>query len=254
MSGQRENRVALSETPDGETSPESNQANVVANTKEGGEIQSEVEELTESCADTITCLLRISFSIRRATASDRYVKAAAARENAFIDRPDILHVGQKFPKLRNTWLQDRFGRAITRRRQFLRYCRMHQDKIAQETVSRTPEAMAPLEAPRKTEANQTPVTAQNELSGNRDLRVPSVLPSTKATTLNIPNAGPLPVLQPDDSGSSTVATTFLGAERASTIGLPRVPDEAGKGNEFECPFCCKVQVFRSRRMVLNSWR
>ena len=46
------------------------------------------------------------------------------------DHFDVSHVGAKFPKLaadNQAWLRQRLGRAITHRRQFLRYTREHRD-------------------------------------------------------------------------------------------------------------------------------
>ncbi|KAI9857183.1 MAG: hypothetical protein M1813_008545 [Trichoglossum hirsutum] len=94
---------------------------------------SEIQERFQSASNTISHLFRLSVIIRNATPRDRYSKAAAAANEPFDDRYDIAHVGHKFPRLgikENEWLKIRLGKAITQRRQYLRYCREHQEKLS----------------------------------------------------------------------------------------------------------------------------
>ena len=53
---------------------------------------------------------------------DGYTTSSRKREDKYDERFDIAHVGHKYPKLReNPWLETRLGRAIMRRREFIRY-------------------------------------------------------------------------------------------------------------------------------------
>lgn len=93
--------------------------------------QDELSELHLTIGDTITSLMKVSTLIRKATKRDRYARAADAKGDPFIPDFDIRHVADKYPKLQSQpWLLHRMGSAITQRRQYLRYCRNHRNRIA----------------------------------------------------------------------------------------------------------------------------
>ncbi|OXV09550.1 hypothetical protein Egran_02691, partial [Elaphomyces granulatus] len=95
---------------------------------------SEIHEIFQSISETITSLFKLSILIRNNSSRDRYAKALASASKApFDDRFDIDHVGNKFPRLYRddmAWLRVRLGKAITHRRQYLRYCREHHEKLS----------------------------------------------------------------------------------------------------------------------------
>lgn len=100
------------------------------------ESSDELSELNLSVGDIITSLFKVSMLVKKATTRDRYAKAASAKEAAFLTEFDTRHVADKYPKLRTQpWLLERLGKAITQRRQFLRYCRNHKHRIAHVSVS-----------------------------------------------------------------------------------------------------------------------
>ena len=181
------------------------------------------------------------------------MKAAAAREDPFSEIPDILHVGHKFPKLRNVpWLEHRLGRAITRRRQFLRYCKMHKDKLAEGTLQEVWKPSALEVEVQKPQLSPVLLPNENEPEQKPGLRVPSVLASTKASTLAVPSIGVLPESS-DDVDTSTVVSSSLGDElETDGLQVPLIPDDAAAGMEFECPFCWTIQAFR--RKASRSWK
>jgi len=100
------------------------------------ESSDELSELNLSVGDIVTSLFKVSMLVKKATTRDRYAKAASAKEAAFLAEFDIRHVADKYPKLRTQpWLLQRLGNAITQRRQFLRYCRNHKNRIAHVSIS-----------------------------------------------------------------------------------------------------------------------
>lgn len=100
------------------------------------ESSDELSELNLSVGDIITSLFKVSMLVKKATTRDRYAKAASAKDAAFLADFDIRHVADKYPKLRaQPWLLKRLGNAITQRRQFLRYCRNHKNRIAHVSIS-----------------------------------------------------------------------------------------------------------------------
>lgn len=97
---------------------------------------SEIVELYLSIQDGITNLFRLSTIIRKKPEVDEYIKAASKFRD-MDPLSDIVHVGDKYPRAREgeTWLRDRLGTAITRRRQYLFYRKEHQERM--EKVSKS---------------------------------------------------------------------------------------------------------------------
>ncbi|KAK8123785.1 hypothetical protein PG999_003703 [Apiospora kogelbergensis] len=92
----------------------------------------EDRDLVELLLKSVGNLLRITVLIRKATPRDRFAKALQS-DNPFTDAFDIAYVAEKYPKLAKSdtrWLCERLGRAITKRRQFLRYSRDHNRRIS----------------------------------------------------------------------------------------------------------------------------
>lgn len=95
----------------------------------------ELSELHLSVGDILTSLFKVSMLVKRATKRDRYAKAASAKGDPFLAEFDIRHIADKYPKIRmQPWLLERLGEAITQRRQFLRYCRNHKNRIAHVSI------------------------------------------------------------------------------------------------------------------------
>jgi hypothetical protein len=118
VSGERSNRHIAEEDSDTDSlSPSSG--------------QDELSELFLSIGDVLTSLFRVSMLVKKATTRDRYARAASAKDKPYLVEFDIRHVADKFPKAREQpWLLERLGTAITQRRQYLRYCRNHKNRIA----------------------------------------------------------------------------------------------------------------------------
>jgi hypothetical protein len=99
----------------------------------------EAHDILDVASECIRSLLRISILIRKATPRDRFNKAlqtTSGKNNPFLDQFDISHVAERYPKLKKNeskWLCERLGRAITKRRQFLRYSRQHRFRVAGAT-------------------------------------------------------------------------------------------------------------------------
>lgn len=118
--------------------------------------QDELSELELSVGDIITSLFKVSMLVKKATKRDRYAKAASAKVDPFLQEFDIRHVADKYPKVRaQPWLLERLGKAITQRRQYLRYCRDHKNRIAH--VSTTDLLRL---AEKSTSATMTPVAVR----------------------------------------------------------------------------------------------
>lgn len=99
----------------------------------GGADRTEIQVLASCIAGLVTSLLKVTIYARKYTQRDRFLKAVATSNDPLLPEPDILHVQDKFPKVRSDdqrWLREKLGKAITLRRQVLRYNREHGGRVA----------------------------------------------------------------------------------------------------------------------------
>ena len=148
--------------------------------EEEEEGEDEATALIQEIGSYITRLFRATKIIRQAAPTDRFTKAMTRQRVKLNDQFDIAHVGEKYPKLAETdqaWLRQRLGRAITHRRQFLRYAREHKEKL---------EAVAHEEAELAKAATKDFVSTRPSIPivpGRASGSQPSTF-FTKATTIN----------------------------------------------------------------------
>lgn len=240
-SGQRANRVGPLETyeepEDGDEL--SGEANVMI------EEVSEIQELFETCQDCISCIFRLSVAIRKATNRDRYASSFRKREDPFDALFDINHVGQKFPKVHEVpWLETRLGRAITRRREFIRYSREHSGRLASGKQRFEQEQ---FEEPKVTRTlyqdESSPHQPSTELASKSGL---STLGSTKATTLDVAQLKTPIAVVDEEPIETSYATTEITAENEGDLRVPEMSDVGNGGGEFECPYCRTIQCYRGK--------
>jgi hypothetical protein len=211
---------------------------------------SEEEELLESVKETITSLFRMSIIIRKASPRDRFAKALSARQAPFDESFDIRHVAQKYPKLdsENTqWLKERLGKAITQRRQYLRYAREQRNKRSKD--------VSQLWEP-ESEHKQTPtylaavVNPMSQGGQTNTTKPTSTLAPTAASTLILCDVQ-IPERDLIDNQSQTSYALSLGEEEEDLyLQLPRLVDVAQGSSTFECPLCWTIQNITSEK----SWR
>lgn len=219
-----------------------------------GPAASELHENCDIVKDVITSLMKTSIIIRDATPRDRYVKAATTTRQPFSDLFDIAHVGQKFPRLDvegRQWLKERLGKAITQRREYLRYCREHHDKfldLNSDKVSSSqmlPQVDSPLVK-----------TGLKDRAGTVRSLPASAFASTEASTLQTHRLKPFKerftAISEDlfDSNSHTsYATSVHDNEGEGKISPPSLKDIATTF-PFECPYCWSLQEVKNEK----AWR
>ncbi|TVY88148.1 hypothetical protein LAWI1_G005905 [Lachnellula willkommii] len=208
---------------------------------------SEIKEIFKSITDAINNLFRLSMIIRNNTSRDRYAKAAAAALSVpFDDAFDISHVEHKFPALKSKgkeWLVVRLGKAITQRRQYLRYCREHHHKISREhhPIPR-PQVMQPSGIKPEVVAGLT-ADARSAFS-----KLTSTLAPTQASTLlltsdQLPEEAPL-----EDSQSQTSYATSNGEDiNSHKLRVIKLEDISRGASHFECPYCWQIQASKSQK-------
>lgn len=252
ISGERPNRVnaitdgGIDDLPLGndDNDGDEDEASVLSDQSQPS---SELKELLESSSDTITSLFKISVLIKSATTRDRYAKAAKAQGEPFDAQFDISHVGHKFPLIRRTdWLETRLGKAITQRRQYLRYCRQHRDRLdAQHKVADVGENV--IDSQPKLVRKPVEESREATKSQTQSLKPPSTFAITTASTLVVNNFESLEELPDEVQSQTSYATSVNEDESSDILRVPPLPDEAVRGFPFECPYCWAPQLIKTRR-------
>ncbi|KAI0528220.1 hypothetical protein F5B22DRAFT_27067 [Xylaria bambusicola] len=184
--------------------------------------------------ECISSLFRLTALVRKPTAGqDRFPKPPS-HEDPFSDHFDIIHVQERYPKLRRLetrWLCERFGRANTKRRQFFRHARERRDRLHNPTpeVPRTP---APDPMGGTTSESLQPVL--------KDSIEKSMQTTTKA----------IPVILHQIKGALDAPHRYANSRRTDNgrLLVPNLMDiKKNRDSEFECPFCWVVCNFDTQR-------
>ncbi|PGH00346.1 hypothetical protein GX51_05844 [Blastomyces parvus] len=165
----------------------------------------ELFQLLEDITVVIKCLYKLSMVIRQPAQHDRLkTNVDLSHFTPF----DIRHVEQKFPHAER-WLTQRLGKAITKRREYLKGRERHHEKLA---------AAALVGDNSNTEAART-----------------TLVSGTTATTF---------VYGAMAAGDTEIGLAPSETSYASTVGddtklhLPPLPEEAENNPDgFECPYC-----------------
>lgn len=208
---------------------------------------SEIREIFESIQDAINNLFRYSIIIRNNTNRDRCAKAAAASiSSPFNHDFDIQHVRHKFPALqakKGEWLIERLGKAITQRRQYLRYCRSHHEKTWQEPGLRGGPGVNPSNDRRPQAQMKLIPMARSEVS-----KPTSTLAPTQASTLLLTSGQIIDEEMIDETQSQTSYATSTDEESTNHALRVIQLEDVSKGlQHFECSYCWQIQECRTQK-------
>ncbi|KAI1316611.1 hypothetical protein F5Y16DRAFT_393109 [Xylariaceae sp. FL0255] len=191
---------------------------------------------------------------------DNFTRALQAN-NPYIDQFDIDYVAERYPKLRkpgSKWLCQRFGRAITKRRQLLHYSREHSKSIASPDSDDigTAKSTLPVEMGVKDETAHIKQNNQLNLSSGSELNdsVAALdIVSTETSILDITRAQKPEKYDANEEGSRSLlsATSSLEWENEdSKTHLPLLENLIKNNPIFQCPFCSNYQSFTRQ----SEWR
>lgn len=210
----------------------------------------QAHEVLRAAVECCRGLLKTSMLIRRATTRDRFNTALRKTEDPFDDQFDINHVQEKYPKLRkpeSKWLLNRLGRANTSRRQFLRYCREHQDSLsASHTLPADSNTILSPAQPVATSADKEYVHSVPDRISHAGFTDPG----TKASTLNVSQLNGTRDEPDDDAVSYISAVRSDFANEDAVLELPSLRTVSRDQSEFECPLCHTIQSFKRE----SQWR
>jgi hypothetical protein len=193
---------------------------------------SELEQLFLAIKNSNASLMKLSMIIRNSPTRDDYLKAAS-RYN-FDSKYDIGHVKEKHGSAngRSDWLLERLGKAITRRRQYLKYREEHHGKLSQDWKDFSDNNGPKQDEKPEKSISLTKATSfiEKKLVGNHDS-------SDLADSL----------------GSKTsYEATNIGEDTSDELAVPQRPKMAFEGIPFEygepfrCPFCYTEQEVKNR--------
>ena len=208
---------------------------------------SELQQLFLAIVETITSLLKLSISIRRSTPRDRYARVASLK-SPLDPSFDINHVYEKYPRLRSKpWLVEKLGKAITRRRDYLRYRERHHEKLADSNVS-----SANIKPPYHHNAVPTKLDSHT-VSARGGPKVADVasssadrsrLASTIATTYIADSHIPFETASHSALSEISDLTSVVDDHHQEARPIPDPPKESAGAKPFECPYCYTIQVIR----------
>ncbi|EHK17604.1 uncharacterized protein TRIVIDRAFT_116979, partial [Trichoderma virens Gv29-8] len=162
-------------------------------------------------------------AIDDATPDKRFERAIHSSKFTFAHTFDVDYVKEKYPKLKageQSWLADRLGKAITKRRQFIKYCRDHRARLGLDDEN--------IEAEGAT----------------------TMLQSSKATTLQPEKMLSNVMVDDYEDDVVSILSTSTTTDEISTLALPRLVDLSRDGEPFECPICFTLRSISGER----SWR
>jgi hypothetical protein len=172
--------------------------------------QTELRQLVGNLVNITTSLLRLSVSIRNPAPHDRF-KGLRNIDCRHFEPNDIEHVRAKFPKAAD-YVSLRLGRAISRRRQFLRYREDHRKNYG---------------------LGLEEVASQNAIGTDEQSTVASSIPNAYKERLPDTTFEGM-----EDSEDVLSQTSYALSDSDSTMLRPPTLPESGLNDQpFECPLC-----------------
>jgi hypothetical protein len=199
---------------------------------------SELEELFTAVKSANSSLMKLSMVIRNSPTRDDYLKAAS---RYYIDsRYDIGHVKEKHGAAQRSsdWLLERLGKAITRRRQYLKYREDHNSKLSRGW-EKAPEELEVAVA-------------------DADEKPEETIASTKATTYVenevFTEQGRIDTKSLFGSQTSYEPTDVIETVKELTVPPPPIMAFEGVpfefGEPFQCPYCYTEQIVENK----TAWK
>lgn len=196
---------------------ESDDQEVAADFVDEDDPKTEIQELRESLATVINCLFQMSMLVRKPAQHDVHVGSKGADVAAF-EPFDYNHVREKYPRADDALLK-RLGKAITRRRKYLKYRERHAIKLRQGIDN--------VECGARNFRNAHEGETMEE-------GIASILSDTVATGFRHQN-----IDFDDDASDTGISQTSYAPTLLSggNVTIPPPPKSSLGGEPFECPYC-----------------
>lgn len=226
-----------------------------------GDSKTELQELLATVRSELNTLFRVAIFIRKS--SGNKMRDRAAKTDPFDNRADIMYIRDRFNHIRKDSLDfmrlaERLGEANARRRQYFKYRRDHNDRLAH-----IPAIDLPLDQPVLENDELEPRDTCYDLEGTTQISqppptartVPTVLAETEVTGLVDATVQLLPEIREEDTMSVVSFATSIGDFSDDEDAFPQIPEEGIRGDPFLCPYCCTVQKLNSEKWKSElDWR
>ena len=191
---------------------------------------------------------------------DRLVKSSKI-DISFYEPFDLQHAKNKFP-LANEDLISRLGKAISRRRQYLKYREKHHEKLSAplpDTLATTQAVDEDQNVPKvEMKALSKAPTGQDPSEHRSNTKVSvSLQASTTASTFVPPKSQEIANNDIDVYSESGTVSSY----QSSTAGderprLPPPPQASEGGRDFECPYCYTICRLTGKEdwQRTNEWK
>ncbi|TAQ87578.1 hypothetical protein B7494_g4087 [Chlorociboria aeruginascens] len=141
-------------------------------TETGPEAKTELQQLMLAITEIISCLMRLSLTIENPAPHDLFTALTIFDFSPF-EKADIAQVKMKFP-LAAPSLAERLGKAIARRRQYLKYRQEHHKKPQDDDVQQFGKIPESLTGDWDMDSYSNPSTSIDAKMNNRqELKIPS---------------------------------------------------------------------------------
>ncbi len=202
-------------------------------------LEEELQQLFQSISNITANLYNLSIIIRRGNLNgDRLLKSSKVNV-AFYETFDIGHVRNKFPSA-NDALVERLGKAISRRRQYLKYREQHHEKLSAPRQN-TFTADQPVNQDRSLRFVETKASSRAQTPQHGTTISHSIGVSTTASTYVPPKHQDVAEIDVDvyseSSSVSSCQSSTIGSERPR---LPPIPQASERSRDFECPYCYTI--------------
>ena len=202
---------------------------------------SEIDGLMLAIKHRIDSLFRTSIFIRKLAPKDKRQRASGTK--GFDNLADVMYVQDKYPLVASTnaALAARLGEANARRRQYLKCCRDHNDRLSGQGTASLVNDNAQEQAPQIHSAPQLAEpggeVTKSVLSGQTKA---SLLAETKATEFipqQLEDTGLFAHLDTQSTRSVISFATTVADTSEDSLAFPPLPSEAEHNDTFLCPYC-----------------
>lgn len=190
-------------------------------------------------------LYKMSIVIRSSNLNDDRLLKMSKIDVSYYEPFDLQHVKNKFP-LADEKMVERLGRAISRRRQYLKYRESHNEKMSRPNdrikLSRlvVTETRETLKQARESPSNEyfdpeiehENVYAQKTISSGLSTSASTFVPPMLPTPLN------LDIDVYSETGSQTSYASSTTGDK--NLRVPSPPESSKHRQDFECQYCYKI--------------
>ncbi|KAF8244014.1 hypothetical protein K440DRAFT_610832 [Wilcoxina mikolae CBS 423.85] len=218
---------------------------------------SELKECIIDIAHVITCLYEFSIAIRNPAPRDRLEKCSAIDVSHF-ELFDIQHVQHKFPHAHED-LQERLGKANTKRRQLFQYHERHHEKISGRYNHSEPPGPVTVAKPHEQvdRTRDLGLDQEDQDAVDRPLTIATTRKTQTTVSTYVPRQPTTSDTASETAHSQTSYSTSVGGLDSTqgprlmiNVPPPPNPESTLSGKPFPCPYCFSIISVSGSRL----WR